>query len=99
MTPSLTGMCFMSMSYAIKANMKRTGRVWHGLGNVRYDQGDFQESEALHKKSLAHYQHIIGNTNHKTADLMYRVAHHCLRRQDYSVARYAQMVAASSNSG
>lgn len=86
------------MCRALVTDSHRTGRVWHGLGNVRHDQGHFQESEALHRKALAHYQHVIGNANHKTADLMYRVAHHCLRRQ-ISEARYAKFMFHASRIG
>lgn len=60
----------------------RTGRVQHGLGNVRFDQGRIQESEDLHRKALAHYQRTIGNNHHKTADLCHRVAQHCMRREE-----------------
>jgi len=65
----------------------RTGRIYHGLGNVRYDQGLLEESEQLHRRALKHYQTTLGNTNHKTADLCHRVAQHCLRNNDLENAR------------
>ncbi|KAL9095194.1 MAG: hypothetical protein Q9165_002450 [Trypethelium subeluteriae] len=65
----------------------RTGRVYHGLGNIRYDQGRFEESEEWHEKALSHYQVTLGNNHHKTADLCHRVAQHCIRRGESTSAR------------
>ncbi|KAJ5406075.1 tetratricopeptide repeat domain-containing protein [Penicillium sp. CMV-2018d] len=65
----------------------RTGRVYHGLGNILYDRGLFEESENWHHRALSHYQATIGNIHHKTADLCHRVAQHCLRRGEMDYAR------------
>ncbi|KAL9078237.1 MAG: hypothetical protein Q9157_002855 [Trypethelium eluteriae] len=65
----------------------RSGRVYHGLGNIRYDQGRFEESEQWHEKALLHYQVTLGNNHHKTADLCHRVAQHCIRRGELKAAR------------
>ncbi|KMK56922.1 tetratricopeptide repeat domain-containing protein [Aspergillus fumigatus Z5] len=65
----------------------RTGRVYHGLGNICYDRGQFEESEDWHQRALSQYQSTLGNSHHKTADLCYRVAQHCLRRGEMEHAR------------
>ncbi|KAF2232579.1 tetratricopeptide repeat domain-containing protein [Viridothelium virens] len=65
----------------------RTGRVYHGLGNIRYDQGRFEESEEWHEKALSHYQVTLGKNHHKTADLCHRVAQHWIRRDELEAAR------------
>ncbi|KAI0436327.1 hypothetical protein F4803DRAFT_542680 [Xylaria telfairii] len=65
----------------------RTGRVYHGLGNICFDQGHFEESETWHQRALSQYQSTLGNNHHKTADLCHRVAKHCLRRGEVDNAR------------
>ncbi|KAK3935064.1 tetratricopeptide repeat domain-protein [Diplogelasinospora grovesii] len=69
----------------------RTGRVYHGLGNICYDRGQFEESENWHQRALQHYQDTLGNVHHKTADLCHRVAQHCLRRGALSYARQVSL--------
>ncbi|KAK0615120.1 hypothetical protein B0T17DRAFT_541102 [Bombardia bombarda] len=64
----------------------RTGRVYHGLGNVYYGAID-EVSESWHKKALAQYRDTIGSDHHKTADLCHRVAQHHLRRREFNIAR------------
>lgn len=65
----------------------RTGRVYHGLGNIAYDEGMLDESERYHQSALKQYQEMLGNNHHKTADLCHRVAKHCMRRNDTNNAR------------
>ncbi|KAK0102667.1 hypothetical protein ONS95_006270 [Cadophora gregata] len=64
----------------------RTGRLLHGLGNVRFSQGLIEESENYHRRALAQYQSTIGNNHHRTADVCHRVAQHCLRHRELEAA-------------
>ncbi|KAM5449470.1 hypothetical protein MaudCBS49596_004951 [Microsporum audouinii] len=66
-------------------NDRESYRVYHGLGNICYDRGLFDESYNWHQRALAHYQATLGSNHHKTADLCHRVAKHCLRRQEKEI--------------
>lgn len=63
------------------------GRILHALGNVRYDQGRFDESKELHERALQQYQNTFGRVHHKRADLYHKVAQHCILRAEYGRAR------------
>lgn len=65
----------------------RTGRVYHGLGNIAFDQCRFEDSEKWHQRALFQYQETLGNNHHKTADLCHRVAKHCMRNDNTEHAR------------
>ncbi|KAF2116999.1 tetratricopeptide repeat domain-containing protein [Lophiotrema nucula] len=67
----------------------RTGRVVHGMGNVKYDQGEFEIAERFHHRALVHYQRTLGNNHHKTADLCHKMAQHCFRREEFENANRA----------
>ncbi|ORX98663.1 hypothetical protein BCR34DRAFT_523570 [Clohesyomyces aquaticus] len=58
----------------------RAGRILYALGNVRYSQGQVQESENFHQRALLQFQSTIGNSYHRTADICHKLAEHCLRR-------------------
>ena len=60
----------------------RTGRVYHGLGNVLCSLEKYDEGEQYHRKAVAQWQSTIGENHHKTADGYIRVARHCMRRMD-----------------
>lgn len=58
------------------------------MGNVKYDQGEFEMAEQLHQRALLHYQRTLGNNHHKTANLCHKMAQHCLRRGEFDNAKY-----------
>lgn len=66
--------------------LRRTGRLLHGLGNVKFSQGFMEESEEYHRRALMQYQSTIGNNHHRTADVCHRVAQHCLRHRELEAA-------------
>ncbi|CAG9952029.1 unnamed protein product [Clonostachys rosea f. rosea IK726] len=45
-----------------------TGRILHGLGNVRNSLGIFEESFDTHKKALLHFKETVGNNHHRTGN-------------------------------
>lgn len=60
----------------------RTGRFFHTLGNVRYDQNRLEESKIWHKRALKQFIDTLGKSHHRTADVRHRVAQHCLRDRE-----------------
>lgn len=64
----------------------RTGRFFHALGNLRFDQGNLEESEIWHSRALEQYMKSLGPRHHRTSDVRHRVAEHCLRRGELDKA-------------
>lgn len=82
----LSGRSMLLVSRWDLANVDRTGRILHGLGNVRCSQGRLDESEIYHRRALAQAQATVGNLHHRFADICHRVAQHCLRKGEYDHA-------------
>ncbi|KAF2160591.1 hypothetical protein M409DRAFT_28977 [Zasmidium cellare ATCC 36951] len=64
----------------------RTGRFFHALGNVCYDQGNMSKSEFWHTQALDQYKQSLGPRHHRTADVCHRVADHYLRKGEIDKA-------------
>ncbi|KAK0122810.1 hypothetical protein ONS96_009843 [Cadophora gregata f. sp. sojae] len=63
-----------------------SGRFYHALGNVMYDQGSAEESLSYHHKALLHYKATLGNNHHLTASVFVKVAEHNIRVCQYDTA-------------
>ncbi|RDW60544.1 hypothetical protein BP6252_11927 [Coleophoma cylindrospora] len=63
-----------------------SGRFYHALGNVTYDQGSMEESFNYHHKALLHYKSTLGNNHHRTAAVFVKVAEHNIRVHQYDTA-------------
>ncbi|EME81306.1 uncharacterized protein MYCFIDRAFT_176595 [Pseudocercospora fijiensis CIRAD86] len=63
----------------------RTGRFYHVLGNVRYDQDRIGESKIYHRRALKQYIDTLGQTHHRTADLRHKVAQHCMPLRSWNL--------------
>ncbi|KAF7197496.1 hypothetical protein HII31_01306 [Pseudocercospora fuligena] len=61
----------------------RTGRFYHALGNVCWEQQRHRTSEIWHTRALKQYTKSLGPRHHRTADVRHRVAMHCLRKEDH----------------
>lgn len=61
----------------------RTGRFYHTLGNLHEDLGNFRDSDTCHRRALKQYLRTLGHWHHRTADVRYRVAQHCIREGDH----------------
>lgn len=65
----------------------RTGQLYYAIGNVRASHGLLDESAMWHQKALVHYRSTAGDNHYKTACACYRVAEHCVRSQQFDIAR------------
>ncbi|KAH7380831.1 hypothetical protein BKA64DRAFT_630742 [Cadophora sp. MPI-SDFR-AT-0126] len=63
-----------------------SGRFYHALGNVTYDQGSTEESLSYHHKALLHFKATLGNNHHLTASVFVKVAEHNIRVHQYDTA-------------
>ncbi|CZT10392.1 uncharacterized protein RAG0_14884 [Rhynchosporium agropyri] len=63
-----------------------SGRFYHALGNVTYDQGLTEESFGYHHKALLHFKATLGNNHHLTASVFVKVAEHNIRASQYDTA-------------
>ncbi|KAL3426806.1 tetratricopeptide repeat domain-containing protein [Phlyctema vagabunda] len=63
-----------------------SGRFYHALGNVAYDQGFLEKSLNYHHKALLHYKSTLGNNHHRTASVFVKVAEHNMRAHQYDTA-------------
>lgn len=57
-----------------------TGRFFHALGTLRFDQNNRPKSEWYHRRALQQYRSTIGRWHHTTADVLHQIAQHCIRR-------------------
>jgi tetratricopeptide (TPR) repeat protein len=63
-----------------------SGRFYHALGNVAYDQGSTEDSLSYHHKALLHFKATLGNNHHLTASVFVKVAEHNIRVHQYDTA-------------
>ncbi|PYH99016.1 hypothetical protein BO71DRAFT_425642 [Aspergillus ellipticus CBS 707.79] len=63
-----------------------TGKLLLGYGNVKWDQGRFDERFALHQRCLQQYKATTGNNHHRTADACVKVSGHHLRLRQHESA-------------
>lgn len=63
-----------------------SGRFYHALGNVTYDQGSAEDSLNYHHKALLHYKSTLGNNHHRTAAVFVKVAEHNIRIHQFDTA-------------
>ncbi len=50
-----------------------------------------EESNKLHKDSLAQLESTLGGYHHRVADLCHKVAGHCILREEHELAQYVDL--------
>ncbi|KIW74479.1 hypothetical protein Z517_12419 [Fonsecaea pedrosoi CBS 271.37] len=60
----------------------RCGRLWYGLGNVRWSLGEFKQSWECHQNAFEQAQDTVGVRHHRFADICHRIAQHLLRHSN-----------------
>jgi Tetratricopeptide repeat len=61
----------------------RTGRFYHGLGNVKLAQGLHDESFNYYEKAQKHYKVTLGRQHHRSADVAVSLGiHHARHGED-----------------
>ncbi|KAH8821382.1 NB-ARC and TPR domain protein [Xylogone sp. PMI_703] len=63
-----------------------TGKLLLGYGNVKFSQGQLEESFSLHQRCLRQYKSTVGNNHHRTADGCVKVASHYTRLEIFESA-------------
>ncbi|KAI0445097.1 P-loop containing nucleoside triphosphate hydrolase protein [Xylaria telfairii] len=79
-------MDFIKNDDAITKKDRRTARIKHALGNLRFLQGRFDEAYQLHKESLELFITTSGMHNFPTAGARHKLAEHLIRMGKYEEA-------------
>lgn len=93
--------CRLHSQHLTNLRSSSSGRFYHALGNVTYDQGLINESSDYHHKALTHYKSTLGTNHHRTAAVFVKVAEHNIRshQNDTAIALLEHALKVYSHSG
>jgi hypothetical protein len=56
------------------------------MGNITYSLGRYDESLKYHSRAFKQFESTIGGRHNRTCDVMWRLADHYVRLNEYEVA-------------